>query len=425
MGTKKPNIKIENSKVIFSQEILNYFENLKNDENSEWINKYFKILSDSSNLIAKKSNVHHLGPVFSFKDKYHKNRKEAKNLADNFKENLIKLSRYNHILAHYYLWKIYGNWDSKHAVHQLCDIINIEDFTENEIKEIARIKENCIKENRTEEEMKIYRKQYHKLHKKELNEYSKNYNKINNEELTKKKRDYYYKYHDKHLEQKRIYNRTYSKEISERGKLRRQNNPEKFKKQQHKFYEKNKDKLLNQEKLRRSALCYDPKENNICTLSALYNRKYKNKELYKDVIPSECILLFTPYTKQIPLILIKPLPMLMKHKNDNNDNIEQKIKNKNKRLKHARDYRKNNRETIIKREKNFRSQLCYDPIKKDFCKLTALKGRKRYHFDLYEKINPIEWVLKFTPIIQEKSLILTKSLPMISDMINKKIDKLI
>ena len=37
-------------------------------------------------------------------------------------------------------------------------------------------------------------------------------------------------------------------------------------------------------------LCYDPKENDYCALSALYSRKHANKEKYKDVIPKNCIV---------------------------------------------------------------------------------------------------------------------------------------
>lgn len=32
MSTKKPNVKIENGKVIFSKEILDYFESLRNEK---------------------------------------------------------------------------------------------------------------------------------------------------------------------------------------------------------------------------------------------------------------------------------------------------------------------------------------------------------------------------------------------------------
>ena len=309
MATKKPNVKIENCKVIFSKEILDYFESIRTKENSEWINKYFEVLSDPSNFNAEKFNVHHIRPVFSFKDKNHKNRKETKYLADEFNENRIKLSICNHILAHYYLWKIFNNWDSKHAVHRLCDITDYKILTEKEIKEIARIKENCVKENVTEEEVKEYQKNYRKVNKERLNKYSKNYRKINNEELKRKRKEDYYKHHDKYLEEKRNYNHINSKEISERKKLRRKNNPEKFRKQERDFYEKHRDEILNKEKIKRSVLCYDYIQHNFCTLSALYSRKYKNKESYNDVNPSESILRFTPYIQQTPLILIKSLNM--------------------------------------------------------------------------------------------------------------------
>ena len=36
--------------------------------------------------------------------------------------------------------------------------------------------------------------------------------------------------------------------------------------------------------------CYDPKENNYCTLNALQVRKKRNKEKYKDVKPIECLV---------------------------------------------------------------------------------------------------------------------------------------
>lgn len=54
MSRRNSTVKIENGKVVFSQEIIDYFENLRNEKNSEWIDKYFEVLSDSSNLNAKK-----------------------------------------------------------------------------------------------------------------------------------------------------------------------------------------------------------------------------------------------------------------------------------------------------------------------------------------------------------------------------------
>ena len=68
MSRRNSTVKIENGKVVFSQEIIDYFENLRNEKNSEWIDKYFEVLSDSSNLNAKKFNLHHIKPCFAFKD---------------------------------------------------------------------------------------------------------------------------------------------------------------------------------------------------------------------------------------------------------------------------------------------------------------------------------------------------------------------
>ena len=75
MANKKNMIKIENGKVIFSKEVLDYFENLRNEETSEWIDKYFEVLSDPSNIGSRKSRGHHIIPCFTFKDENHKNRK--------------------------------------------------------------------------------------------------------------------------------------------------------------------------------------------------------------------------------------------------------------------------------------------------------------------------------------------------------------
>ena len=77
--------------------------------------------------------------------------------------NIIKISVYNHLLAHYCLWKIYDDWDSRHAIQRMCGQKKyIGDLTEDELKEIAKLQEECAKENRTEEELKEYMKEYRK-----------------------------------------------------------------------------------------------------------------------------------------------------------------------------------------------------------------------------------------------------------------------
>ena len=47
-------VKIVDGKVVFSEEVLSYFESIRNEENSVWIDKYFEYLSDKENLSAEK-----------------------------------------------------------------------------------------------------------------------------------------------------------------------------------------------------------------------------------------------------------------------------------------------------------------------------------------------------------------------------------
>ena len=145
MANRNSTVEIKDGEVVFSEEVLSYFENLRNEENSEWIDKYFDILSDSSNFDALKFNIHHIRPCFTFKDNEHTKRKETKSLGDKFNGNLIKLSIYNHILAHHCLWKIFDNWDSKNTFQHMCGIkIYIENLSENELCKIASLREECV-----------------------------------------------------------------------------------------------------------------------------------------------------------------------------------------------------------------------------------------------------------------------------------------
>ena len=106
MPRRNSTVEIKDGKVVFSNEVLEYFESIRTEENSAWVDKYFDYLSDESNLSAEKYNGHHIIPCFTFKDETHRTRKETEPLADKVEGNIIKLSIYNHILAHYCLWKI-------------------------------------------------------------------------------------------------------------------------------------------------------------------------------------------------------------------------------------------------------------------------------------------------------------------------------
>ena len=254
MSTKKPNVKIENGKVIFSQEILDYFESLRNKETSEWIDKYFEVLSDSSNINSEKFNIHHIKPCFTFKDEIHKTRKQTEHLADEFNENKIKLSIKNHLIIHYYLWKIFNNKESKKAFYQMFNInINeLNNLTESELIKIAEMIEECKKKNRTEKEKEEYTQKYNK------NYYNKNIDK-----LLKNSRDYYHshvgesnkrskEYRKKNSEkiknQKHNYYLEHIEEEHSRSKQYKENNPEKIKQINHDYYYQHQDEISKQKK---------------------------------------------------------------------------------------------------------------------------------------------------------------------------------
>lgn len=257
MPKRKSNIKIEDGKVIFSQEILDYFENLRTKENSIWIDKYFEVLSDPLNFDAKKFNIHHIIPATLFKDENHQTRNEMEYLADKIKENRIKLSYSNHIISHYYLWKIIpNNEDIRKPVYLMCGKINIKNLTENEIKKISIIQEECKKENQTDEEKRISDKNYR----------------------------------DSHKEQRKIQAQFNKEEKAKYDKIYRKINHDKLNKQKREWCIKNHDKLNKLQNERNNQQCYDPIKQDNCKLKALSTRKYRHPDLYKDINPLNCIL---------------------------------------------------------------------------------------------------------------------------------------
>ena len=268
MPIRKITVKIENGKVVFSDEILNYFESIRTKENSVWIDKYFEVLKDESNLSTTKFNLHHIRPCFTFKDKEHKNRKDSQILADEFKENIIKISTYNHILAHYYLWKIYNEWNSKKAIESMCGQEKyIENLTEDELKEIARLKEECAKENQTREEKAKYHKEWYEENKENelerVNKWTEN-----NQDRVKRNKDDWYQRNKERISKEHKERRA---EICEVERAYRHNN---------------KDKV----KARRDRPCYDPIRKDICTWNALKHRKSRNAELYKNISLPNCLI---------------------------------------------------------------------------------------------------------------------------------------
>lgn len=268
MSRKNSTVKIVDGKVVFSQEVLNYFENLRTVENSEWIDKYFEVLSKKENINSLKYEIHHIISCFMIKEKYNKNnRSDVSSLADKIEGNLIKLSIQNHIKAHYCLWKILKTTDAKLPISVLCGNVNIENLTEEDVEYIGKIQEECKQSNKTDEEIREYNNQYNASHKKEQKEWKENHK--------EEQKAYKKKWHEDNKE-----------EIKKKKKIYREKNKERIRDHDKKYYEENKDEI----KERESQLCYDPIANNKCKLGALRQRKHNHKEDYKNINPSECII---------------------------------------------------------------------------------------------------------------------------------------
>ena len=155
----------------FSFEVLDYFDSICTNENYEWIVKYFDVITKDENKTSKKYNQHHIRPCCTFKDENHKNRSQTQPLGDAFNGNIIKISVYNHLFAHFYLWKIFDTIDLRTAFQRMCGQGKyIDNLTEEELREIATLREDCAKKNQTEEEKKTHGKQYNENHKKERKE---------------------------------------------------------------------------------------------------------------------------------------------------------------------------------------------------------------------------------------------------------------
>ena len=161
MGMLHSTITIIENQVVFSKEILEYFESLRNEETNEWVDKYIEVLSDTSNFDAPKYNIHHIKPVFTFKTEELNTRRKAEKIANKFSGNNIKLSIYNHILAHFYLWKIYDNNETKYPLFYLFNTSKtIDELTEDELKIVAELTEDVAKTNLTEEEKREKQRKY-------------------------------------------------------------------------------------------------------------------------------------------------------------------------------------------------------------------------------------------------------------------------
>ena len=282
---------IKNGKVVFSKEILNYFESIRTEENSEWINKYFDVLSDVSNFDSEKYNQHHIKPCCTFKDENHKNISQTQELGDAFNGNIIKLSVYNHLFAHYYLWKIFDDIDLRTAFKRMCgEGKYIDNLTEDEIREIAKLNEECANENKTEEEYKEYRKQWYENNKEYCSKKAKERYEQDKENILKRNKEWKDNNKEKRKEKGKLYREKNKDRESKRTKQWYEDNKEKVLARCKERYENNKEKISEQRKERNQKLCEDPIKGDRCKYSTLNARKYSHPDLYVGVIASKCII---------------------------------------------------------------------------------------------------------------------------------------
>ena len=386
MSKRKITVKIENNKIIFSNEILDYFNNLRTNENSEWIDKYFEVLGDENNFCATKYQHHHIIPCFTFKDETHKNREETESLANKIEENITKLSIKNHIMCHFYIWKIFNNRDSKIAFQKMCGQERyINNLTENELKEIAKLKEECAKENLTNEDLKklIYEWSKTEKGKESIAKSQKKYGESEHGKQTRK--NYAESERGKEALAKGLANyrnsgkcRIYYNEWShsEKGKesiaksRRKRIESGKSKEYQSKWrktengkesIKKSQAKYRNSEKGKETRKIYEHSDSRK-EMNKKYMLKYRNSEKGKETIKRYI-------------------------QSERGKEVQAKAQAKYKNTEKGKETRKKGCE-------RYRHQPCYDPIKNNYCTLDTLRGRKRRHEELYKDVILLNCVIK-------------------------------
>ena len=375
MAKLNSDVKIENNKVILSNEILDILESWKiNEEIAKFVERYKEILLNPSNINTPKFRIHHIIPCFLFKSKTRLTRKETEPLANAIKENKIKLSIKNHIKAHYYLWKIFfDNLDSKNAVQHLCKMENLENLTDEELNEIAEIEEECAKNNRTYDEKR---------------EYCKNWREENKEELAQKKKQY----REEHKEELKEYFKNHyidnKDEISKKQKIYYEENKDEILNYQHEYYENNKDIILNRNKKYRE------------------DNKEKLFEYYKEYRKNNSESIKKSQKEWYDNNKEKVLEKNKKYREDNKEKIAEYRKNNSESIKKSqKEWYENNKEKVKKWQKEwhennkdkldeYRSQLCYDPIKKNKCKLHTLMMRQYRDKESYKDVVPTQCIIK-------------------------------
>lgn len=327
----------------------------------------------------------------------------------------------------------------------MCELKkNIDELSENELNEIALMKEECAKKNKTKEEKAKDSKEYRIKHKDRIKERKKKYNEENKDKKSKWEANYRKKHAKeiaKYKEENREHLNKQAKEyFSQKCYDSKENNicslralqkrkrihVEKYKdvvpkdcifKTEEEYLQKKKE-LYDEEKERNEFIkkygknrCYDPKEQDICILQTLQDRKRKRHEKYKDIIPRECIIKTEEeylqkqkeYEKHLLEMKKAQKERLSKYKKEfYNKNKKQYLENSKKNYEKNKDkykeinkrYAEIHKEEIIEYKRKYNSQLCFDPIKHDKCTFSALYSRIIRNKTLYKDIIPKDCIIK-------------------------------
>lgn len=386
MPKRNSTVEIVDGKVVLSQEIIDYFENLRTIENSEWIDKYFEVLNDENNLNAKKYNCHHIRPCFSFKDETHNTREETEPLANEIKENLIKLSIYNHIKAHYFLWKIYNNIDSKVAFQKMCGQHRyINNITEKELDEISILQENCAKENQTEEDVKRAIKEWNKTEKGKAS-IKKSQEKYSNSEHGKQTRKRYFQSEEGRKAQRKS---SAKYRNSEKGKayIQEWSHSEKGKESRRKSQKKRTENGKSKEYQRKWRKTEKGKES-FKKSQEKYNNSEKGKTNRENYKKSEQGREVHKKSASKYYYSEKGQETSKKYRtSEKGKESQRKAQKKYAQTEKGKETRKRASDKSAKR-------LCYDPKKENFCTYATLRSRVKCHPDSYKDVNLLECVIK-------------------------------
>lgn len=167
--------------------------------------KYYDLVEQCKieDVNCEKYNMHHVNPIFTFKEKY--NAKRTKEIR--YDKNIdfgeeIKCSIPHHVELHFYLCFMFDKGTSlfKSAKSSFWFMTNksltqsIESLTEDDVKSIGKYCEELKKTNWTDEDKKNYRKTNKRI------DADREYRRKNKERLAKQHSEYYREHKEERME---------------------------------------------------------------------------------------------------------------------------------------------------------------------------------------------------------------------------------